>query len=181
MKNMVRFLAGLAFVGLALKASAVAYWNCSSPTGSASGTWNATNATWTGDNSLFTYSPLGGPTDPNPICWTCGDPHNNNTVLQGQYAAAFSLGQETNGMPSAYTITVDNTASQVGTGDLLVYNGPMTLTGGRLDFINIINNTPSASTEGGLVFTIHAGQTASFNLNLTNTVGPFSTATRTRT
>src|SRR5262249_15676317 len=175
MKNIVRILAGLAFVWLTSNASAVAYWNCSSPTGTASGTWNATNATWTGDNSLFTYSPLGGPTDTTPICWTCPDPHNNNTVLQGNYAAAFTLGQEVNGFPSPYTITVDNTAGQVGASDLLVYSGPMTLTGGTLDFINIVNNNQNATTEGGLVFIIHTGQTASFNLNLTNSVGPFNT------
>jgi autotransporter-associated beta strand protein len=96
-------------------------------------------------------------------------------VLQGNYAAAFSLGQQVNGFPSPYTITVDNTAGQVGVGDLLVYSGPMTLTGGTLDFINIINNSQNATTEGGLVFTIHAGQTAYFNLNLTNSVGAFNT------
>jgi autotransporter-associated beta strand protein len=175
MKNIVPILAGLAFVSLTLNVSAVAYWNCSAPTGSASGTWNATNATWTGDTTLFTYSPLGGPTDPNPICWTCQDPHNNNTVLQGNYAAAFSLGQQVNGFPSPYTITVDNTAGQVGAGDLLVYSGPMTLTGGTLDFINIVNSSQNATTEGGLVFTIHTDQTAYFNLNLTNSVGPFNT------
>ena len=45
-----------------------------------------------------------------------------------------------------------------------------------MDFINIVNSTQNATTEGGLVFTIHAGQTAYFNLNLTNTVGPFNTA-----
>jgi autotransporter-associated beta strand protein len=174
MKNMVRTLAGLAFVCLTLNASAVAYWNCSSPTGSASGTWNATNTTWTANTSLFTYSPLGGITDPNPICWTCLDT-NYNTVLQGNYAAAFTLGQEVNGYPSPYTITVDNSAGQVGTGDLLVYGGPMTLTGGTLNFTNIINSTPNATSEGGLVFIIHTNQTAFFNLNLTNTVGPFDT------
>lgn len=176
MKTMVRILTGLVFVWLTLNASAVAYWNCSSPTGSASGTWNATNATWTGNTALFTYSPLGGPTDPNPICWTCQDPLNNNTVLQGNYAAAFSLGQQVNGFPGPYTITVDNTAGQIGAGDLLVYSGPMTLTGGTLDFINIINNSQSSSKEGGLVFIIHTNQTAHFNLNLTNAVGPFNTA-----
>ena len=175
MKRIFRILVGMAFVGLTLNARAVAYWNCSSPSSTASGTWNATNATWTGDNTLFTYSPLGGLTDPSPVCWTCQDPHNNNTVLQGNYAAAFSLGQEVNGMPSPYTITVDNSAGRVGAGDLLVYSGPMTLTGGRLDFINIVNSTQNATNEGGLVFTIHAGQTAYFNLNLTNTVGPFNT------
>jgi autotransporter-associated beta strand protein len=176
MKSIIRILAGLAFVWLTFNASAVAYWNCSSPTGSASGTWNATNATWTGDTTLFTYSPLGGLTDPNPICWTCQDPHNNNTVLQGNYAAAFTLGQQVNGFPSPYTITVDNTAGQVGAGDLLVYSGPLTLTGATLDFINIVNNTQNSSTEGGLVFIIHTGQTAYFNLNLTNSVGALDTA-----
>jgi autotransporter-associated beta strand protein len=79
-------------------------------------------------------------------------------------------------MPSPYTITVDNSVGQVGAGDLLVYSGPMTLTGESLDFIKIINSTENATTEGGLVFIIHPGQTAYFNLNLTNTVGPFSTA-----
>jgi autotransporter-associated beta strand protein len=176
MKNIFRISVGLAFLWLALNASAVAYWNCSSATGTASGTWNATNATWTGNTALFTYSPLGGPTDTNPICWTCPDPFDNNTVLQGNYAAAFSLGQQVNGFPSPYTITVDNTAGQVGAGDLLVYSGPMTLTGGSLDFINIINNSQSSTKEGGLVFTIHTNQTAYFNLNLTNSVGPFNTA-----
>ena len=176
MKNTIRILAGLTFVWLTSNAWAVAYWNCSSPTGSASGTWNATNTTWTGDTSLFTYSSLGGPTDANPICWTCPDPFNMNTVLQGNYAAAFSLGQQVNGFPSPYTITVDNTAGQVGAGDLLVYSGPMTLTGGTLDFINIVNNSQNTNTEGGLVFTIHTDQTAYFNLQLTNSVGPFNTA-----
>lgn len=96
-------------------------------------------------------------------------------MLQGNYAAAFSLGQQVNGFPSPYTITIDNTAGQVGAGDLLVYSGPMTLAGGTLDFINIINQTQNTNTEGGLVFIIHAGQTAYFNLNLTNSVGAFST------
>jgi len=180
MKTLARFLVGMAFIGLTLNARAVAYWNCSSPTGTASGTWNATNTTWTGDTTLFTYSPLGGVTDPNPICWTCPDPNNKDTVLQGNYAAAFSLGQQVNGMPSPYTITVDNSAGQVGAGDLLVYSGPMTLAGGSLDFVTIVNSAQNATTEGGLVFTIHAGQTAYFNLNLTNTVGPFSTASISR-
>jgi hypothetical protein len=175
MKSIVRIMAELAFVCFTLNASAVAYWNCSSPTGPASGTWNATNTTWTGNAAFATSSPLGGPTDPNPICWTCPDPNNNNTVLQGNFAAAFSTGQAENGMPAAYTITVDNSAGQIGTSDLLVYNGPMTLTGGLLDFINILNNSQNATTEGGLVFIIHAGQTAYFNLNLTNSVGAFHT------
>src|SRR5260370_5052777 len=175
MKKMLRILVGMAFVGLTLNARALAYWNCSSPSGPASGTWNATNTTWTGDTTLFTCSPLGGPTDPSPICWTCQDPHNNNTVLQGNYAAAFSLGQEVNGMPSPYTITVDNSAGQVGAGDLLVYSGPMTLTGGVLDFVNILNSSQNATTEGRLVFIIHTRQTTSLNLKLANSVGPFNT------
>ena len=173
---MIRLLIGAAFICLTLNVYAVAYWNCSSPTGSASGTWNETNATWTGNTALFTYSPLGGPTATDPIGWTSQDPYNFNTVLQGNYASAFSLGTQPNGMPSPYTITVDNTAGQVGCADLLVYAGPMTLTGGTLDFINIVNNTPGATTEAGLVFTIHDQQTAYFNLNLVNPVGAFYTA-----
>jgi autotransporter-associated beta strand protein len=176
MKNMVRLMVGMAFVCLTLNVYAVAYWNCSSPTGPASGTWNETNATWTGNTALFTYSPLGGPTANDPIGWTSGDPYDGNVVLQGNYASAFSLGTEPNGMPSAYTITVDNSLGQVGCADLLVYSGPMTLTGGKLDFINIVNNSPSSTSDAGLVFTIHNGQTAYFNLNMTNTVGAYSTA-----
>jgi autotransporter-associated beta strand protein len=176
MKSMIRLLAGVTVACLTLNAYAVSYWNCSSPTGPASGTWNATNATWASANSTNAVgSPLGGPTDPDPICWTCPDTNNNNTVPQGNYAAAFSLGQAVNGMPSAYTITVDNSAGQVGTSDVLVYNGPMTLTGDTLDFVNVLNSTQNSTTEGGPVFIIHAGQTAYFNLTLTNTVGPFTT------
>src|SRR5689334_8182494 len=164
MKNILRLLAALAFICLTFNASAVAYWNCSSPTGSPSGTWNRTNYTWTTNLTLFTYSSLGGPTDPNPLRWI--DQDSSGFPLQGYYASAFTLGNQVNGFPTPYTITVDNTAGQVGSGDLLVYVGPMTLTGGTLDFITIINNTQNATTEAGLVFTIHAGQTASFNLNL---------------
>jgi autotransporter-associated beta strand protein len=177
MKNMLRLLVALAFVCLTLNVYAVAYWNCSSPTGPASGTWNETNNTWTTQTALFTYSPLGGITDTNPISWTSGDPYDFDVELQGNYAEAFSLGTEPNGMPSAYTITVDNSLGQVGCADLLIYAGPMTLTGGTLDIINIINNSPSSSSEGGLVFTIHPNQTAYFNLNITNPVGAFYTAT----
>jgi autotransporter-associated beta strand protein len=176
MKNIVRLLVGMAFVCLTLNVYAVAYWNCSSPTGPASGTWNETNATWTGNTALFTYSPLGGPTATDPIGWTSPDPYDFNVIPQGNYAAAFGLGTEPNGMPSAYTITVDNSAGQVGSGDLLVYAGPLTLTGGTLNISNIVNGTPSPSTEAGLVFTIHANQTAYFNLNITNAVGAYDTA-----
>lgn len=176
MKNIVRLLVGMAFVCLTLNVYAVAYWNCSSPTGSASGTWNETNNTWTTQTALFTYSPLGGPTDLNPTNWTGGDPYEFGTELQGNYAAAFSLGTQPNGMPSAYTITVDNSAGQVGSGDILVYSGPMTLTGGTLNIINIVNGSPSSSTEAGLVFTVHANLTAYFNLNITNGVGAYDTA-----
>lgn len=176
MKNMIRLLVGAGFICLTLNVYALAYWNCSSPTGSASGTWNETNATWTGNTALFTYSPLGGPTATDPIGWTSQDPYNFNTVLQGNYACVFSLGTQPNGMPSAYTITVDDSAGQVGCADLLVYASPMTLTGGTLDFINIVNNSPSATSDAGLVFTIHDQQTAYFNLNMTNTVGAFPTA-----
>ena len=171
MKNMVRLLVGMAFVCLTLNVYAVAYWNCSSPTGSASGTWNETNATWTGNTALFTYSPLGGPTATDPIGWIDGDPYDFGVVLQGNYAAAFSLGTQPNGMPSAYTITVDNSLGAVQSGDLLVYDGPMTLTGGPLNFSYIINGSPSSSTEAGLVFTIHLNQTAYFNLNMTDSGG----------
>jgi autotransporter-associated beta strand protein len=174
MKKMVRLLVGVTFVFLTLNVYAVAYWNCSSPTGSASGTWNETNATWTGNTALFTYSPLGGPTATDPIGWTSGDPYDFNVILQGNYASAFSLGTEPNEMPSAYTITVDNSAGQVGCADLLVYSGPMTLTGGTLDIINIINGSPSGSTDAGLTFIIHANQIAYFNLNITNPVGPYT-------
>jgi autotransporter-associated beta strand protein len=174
MKTVARLLVGTAFASLTLNLYAVAYWNCSSPSGPASGTWNTTNTTWTVNQAYFSYSPLGGPTDPNPITWTSLDP--NNFPLQGNYASAFALGTQPNGMPSAYTITVDNSAGNVGAGDLLVYDGPMTLTGGPLDFVAIVNNTPSSTTEGGLVFTIHAGQTAYFNLSMTNTIGAFHTA-----
>lgn len=175
MKNLIRLLVGLAIVCLTLQARAVAYWNCSAPAGSASGTWNETNTTWTTSTALYTYSPLGGPTDTNPISWTSGDPYEFGTVLQGNYASAFSLGTEPNGMPSPYTINVDNSGGQVGSADLLVYSGPMTLTGGPLNFIAIINNNPSSSSEGGLVFNIHPDQTAYFDLELTNPVGAFIT------
>jgi autotransporter-associated beta strand protein len=166
MKNTFRLLVGMAVVGLTLHASAVAYWNCSSPTGPASGTWNQTNPTWTDSSTYGVGGPLGGPTDPNPKSWNSG--------LQGADASSFSLGQSENGMPAPYTITVDNSGGQVGTGDILVYTGPLTLTGGKLDIVNIINGTPSATTDAGMVFIIHTGQIAYMNLNLTNSVGPYS-------
>lgn len=180
MKPLLRLLAGIAFVGLSLNAYAVAYWDCSSPTGPASGTWNETNNTWTVTTSYFTYSPLGGPTDPSPQSWTSLDnlynPGNFGVTLQGNYASAFSLGTQPNGMPSAYTITVDNSAGQVGSADLLVYDGPMTLTGGTLDFIYFVNSTPGPTSDAGLVFTIHDQQKAYFNLNMKNSVGAVATA-----
>ena len=167
MKTIVRLLIGSALMVLTSNALAVAYWNCSSPTGPASGTWNQTNLTWT-TTSPYTdnVGPTGGPTDPNPVSWNSG--------LQGSDAAAFGLGQPVNGIPGPYTITVDNSAGQVRTGDLLVYTGPVTLIGGMLDFVNIINGSPSATTDAGLVLTIHDSQIAYLNLNLTNSVGPYT-------
>jgi hypothetical protein len=180
MKNILRLLVGMTYVCLTLNLYAVAYWNCSSPTGPASGTWNETNNTWTINSAYFSYSPLGGPTDPSPQNWTSLDNLYNSSnfgvPLQGNYASAFSLGTQPNGMPSAYTITVDNSAGQVGSADLLVYDGPMTLTGGTLDFIYMVNNSPNPSSEAGLVFTIHDQQTAYFNLNMKNSVGALATA-----
>jgi autotransporter-associated beta strand protein len=155
---------GLALACLTLNAYAVAYWNCSTPTGPASGTWNLTNLTWTTDSNFAIGSPTGGPTDPNPTNWAS---------LQGQNASAFSLGTTANGIPGPYTITVDNSAGQVGTGDILVYTGPITLTGDRLDIVNIVNGTPSATTDAGMVFIIHTDQIAYLILNLTNSVGPY--------
>ena len=175
MKSILRLSVALSFVCLTISVQAVAYWNCSSPTGPASGTWNETNTTWTINESYFTFSPLGGPTDPSPKYWTEGDGTYFNFPLQGNYGSAFGLGTQPNVMPSPYTITVDNSAGQVHCADLLVYAGPMTLTGGTLDFINIINNPVNANSEAGLVFTIHAGQIAYFNLNLTNSVGALPT------
>lgn len=173
MKTLARLLVGAAFASLTINLYAVAYWNCSTPDGPASGTWNATNPTWTSADAYAKPTPLGAPTDPNPICWTC--PDGGGTVPQGNYASAFSLGQSANGMPSAYTITVDNSAGQVGTSDVLVYDGPMTLTGGPLDIIQFLN-TQDVGKEGGPVFIIHADQTAYFNLTLTNTIGAYFTA-----
>jgi autotransporter-associated beta strand protein len=165
MKTMFRPLIALAFVCLTLNAYAVAYWNCSSPTGSASGTWNQTNLTWTDDATYSIGTPTGGPTDPNPKSWS---------AFQSDHAAAFSLGEAQNGIPGPYTITVDNSEGQVGTSDILVYTGPLTLTGGTLDIIKILNGSPSASTDAGMVFIIHTDQTAFINLNITNSVGPYS-------
>ena len=164
MKTMFRPLIGLAFVFLALNAHAVAYWNCSSPSGPASGTWNQTNLTWTDNSTYAVGGPLGGPTDPDPKSWS---------TIQGTEASAFGLGEAQNGIPGPYTITVDNSAGQVGTGDILVYTGPLTLTGGRLDIVNIINGSPSASSDAGMVFIIHTDQIAYLNLNLTNSVGSY--------
>jgi len=167
-KIAVQFLAGLAFVGLASSSYAVAYWNCSSPTGSASGTWNATGDTWTTQSSLETDSPLGGLTDPSPVSW--------NSV-QGSDAAAFSLGTEVNGQPGPYTITVDNSAGTIEAGDLLVYSGPMTLTGGPLDSSYLVNGSPSSKSDAGMVWTIHTSQVAYFNLTLTDSGSlPYATA-----
>src|SRR5689334_18915418 len=157
-------MVGFVWVCVTLNAHAVAYWNCKTPTGPASGTWNLTNLTWTTDSNYAIGSPTGGPTDPNPVNWAS---------LQGQNASAFSLGTSQNGIPGAYTITVDNSAGQVGTGDILVYTGPITLTGDRLDIVNIINGKPSASTDAGMVFIIHTDQIAYLNVNLTNSVGPY--------
>src|SRR5580692_3887638 len=140
-KKLVYLMVGIAFVCLTSSSFAVAYWNCSSPTGPASGTWNETNNVWTTQTALFTYSPLGGMTDTNPLSWTSPDPNDFNTVLQGNYAAAFSLGTEPNGQPGPYTITVDNTVGTVQAGDFLVYSGPMTLTGGPLNFSYLVNGS----------------------------------------
>lgn len=182
MKKILNLVMGFLFVAVATNALGVAYWNCSSPTGSASGTWNETNATWTGNTALFTYSPLGGLTATNPIGWIDADPYDNNAELQGNYAAAFSLGTQPNGMPGAFTITVDNSLGAVQSGDLLVYCGPMTLTGGPLNFSYVVNGSPSGSTEAGLTFNVHSGQTAYFNLNMTDSGGvPYNTASIGRT
>ncbi len=162
---MFRPLIGLSVVLLTLNAHAVAYWNCSSPTGPASGTWNQTNLTWTDNGTYAIGSPSGGPTDPDPKSWS---------TFQGSDASAFGLGQPGNGIPGPYTVTVDNSAGQVGAGDLLVYTGPITLTGDTLDIVKIINGSPSSSSDAGMVFIIHTDQIAYFNLNITNTVGPYS-------
>jgi len=167
MKIMFRPLIGLSVVFLTLNAHAVAYWNCSSPTGPASGTWNQTNLTWTDNATYAIGAPEGGPTDPEPKSWS---------AFQGTDASAFGLGQAQNGIPGPYTITVDNSAGQVGTGDILVYTGPLTLTGETLDIVNILNGSPSASSDAGMVFIIHTDQIAYLNLNLTNSVGPYSHA-----
>jgi autotransporter-associated beta strand protein len=74
-------------------------------------------------------------------------------------------------MPSAYTITVDNSAGTIQAGDLLVYSGPMTLAGGPLNFQYFVNGSPSSATEAGMIFDIHTGQTANFNLNMTDSGG----------
>jgi autotransporter-associated beta strand protein len=180
-KKLVYLMVGIAFVCLTSSSFAVAYWNCSSPTGPASGTWNETNNVWTTQAALFTYSPLGGMTDTNPLSWTSPDPNDFNTVLQGNYAAAFSLGTEPNGQPGPYTITVDNTLGTVQAGDLLVYSGPMTLAGGPLNFSYFANGSPSSSTEAGMVFTIHTGLVANFNLNMSDSgTLPYTTASTSR-
>ena len=171
MKSILRLSVALAFVCLTISVQAVAYWNCSSPTGPASGTWNnnSTNLTWNQPGSDPGISSTGGPVTSSPLSWlgAWGSAFSSTPL-----AAAFSLGSTTNGVPGAFTITVDNGSGQVEAADLLVYNGPMTLTGGRLDFTAVINNTPSSASEEGLVFTIHPNQTAYFNVNMTNTVGP---------
>lgn len=168
-KITVQLLVGLAFFCLASSSFAVAYWNCSSPTGTASGTWNATGSTWTTQGSYESDSPLGGFTDPSPVSWNSG--------LQGSDAAAFSLGTEINGQPGPYTITVDNSAGTVEAGDLLVYSGPMTLNGGPLDSSYLVNGNPSAASDAGMVWTIHTAQVAYFNLILTDSGSlPYSTA-----
>jgi len=166
MKNLFCPLIGVASVLLTLNAHAVAYWNCSSPSGPASGTWNQTNLNWTTASAYATPpGPSGGPTDPNPVSWNSG--------LEGSDASAFGLGTTENGVPGPYTITVDNSGGQVGTGDILVYTGPVTFVGGTLDIVKIINGTPSGSTDAGMVFIIHTNQIAYINLNLTNSVGPY--------
>jgi autotransporter-associated beta strand protein len=167
MKNLLFLIFGSVFVFLwTSKAHAVAYWNCSSPTGPATGTWNQTGLNWTTSGSYANVSPSGGPTDPNPVSW--------NTGLSAD-AVAFCNGTAANGIPGAYTVTVDNSQGQIQSGDFLVYCGPLTLAGGTLDFDVIINNSPSASSDAGLVLTIHTNQVAYVNVVLTNSVGPYTT------
>ena len=176
MKKLIRLLVSTAFLCVAVNVYAVAYWNCSSPTGPASGTWNnnPANTAWNNDPSDPIISATGGPVTNAPVGWLATwDTFTPNFP----YAAAFSLGSAANGVPGPYTITVDNSFGQVNCADILVYNGPMTLMGGRLNILNIINNSASASSEGGLVFNIHTNQVAYFNLNITNSVGAFYTAT----
>ena len=111
-----------------------------------------------------------------PLSWTSIDP-STATEIQGNYAAAFSLGTEPNSMPGPYTITVDNSAGTVLSGDLLVYSGPMTLTGGPLNFSYFVNGSPSSSTEAGLAFTIHTAQILNLNLNMSDSgTLPYTTA-----
>jgi autotransporter-associated beta strand protein len=167
MKNCFFLIVGSALVFLCtINAHAVAYWNCSSPSGPATGTWNQTNLTWTTSSSYANVTTSGGPTDPSPVSW--------NTGLSSD-AVAFCNGTAANGIPGPYTITVDNSQGQIQCGDLLVYCGPLTLAGGTLDFDIIINNSPSASSDAGLVLTIHTNQVAYLNVVLTNSVGPYTT------
>ena len=171
MKKLIRLLVSTAFLCVAVNVYAVAYWNCSSPTGPASGTWNNNpgNLTWaTADVGI---SATGGPVTNAPVDWL------SSWNGGGALSAAFSLGTAANGVPGPYTITVDNSFGQVQSADILVYNGPMTLSGGRLDISDIINNSESVTGEGGLVFNIHTNQVAYFNLNITNSVGAFPTTT----
>ena len=171
MKKLIRLLVSTAFLCVAVNVYAVAYWNCSSPTGPASGTWNNNpgNLTWaTADVGI---SATGGPVTNAPVDWL------SSWNGGGALSAAFSLGSAANGVPGPYTITVDNSFGQVQSADILVYNGPMTLSGGRLDISDIINNSESVTGEGGLVFNIHTNQVAYFNLNITNSVGAFPTTT----
>src|ERR1022692_1419231 len=172
MKPLLRLLAGIAFVGLTLNAYAVAYWNCSSPTGPASGTWNnnPANLTCTTSNSFVVgFSPSGGPTDPNPISYyVAQQAYSLGAFGYGQTAMAFTLGEPANGIPGPYTITVDNSFGQVGTCDLLIYAGPMTLTGGMLDF-------PWGGVNGGanpaMLLKVGADQIATINCVMTNSYG----------
>jgi len=60
---------------------------------------------------------------------------------------------------------------------LLVYSGPMTLTGGPLNFSYFVNTTAGSSSEAGMTFTIHTAQVANFNLNMSDSgTLPYTTA-----